>query len=89
MMLTPSLKGRASTSTLESWRTNWLNSLMASAISSFTPAEQYVRPCMTASGITDASNCSPWSKPKQSLQPVVYLRSTFMHAKRGRCAVPS
>ena len=39
MMGTPSLKGRARTSTLESWRTYSLNSLMASAISSFTPPE--------------------------------------------------
>jgi len=58
MILTPSLNGRAKTSTLESWRIYSLNSLMASAISSFTPPEQYVLPCNICCHL---SHESPWS----------------------------
>lgn len=45
IMLTPSLKGRHTTSTRWSLMTNWLNSRMASAISSLTLPGSYTRPC--------------------------------------------
>jgi hypothetical protein len=47
-MLTPSLKGSATTSTRESFLTTSLNSLMASAASSLTCPGQYVLPCNAA-----------------------------------------
>ena len=50
-MLTPSLKGSATTSTRLSLITNWLNSRMASAISSLTGPGEYTLPCsMMATG---------------------------------------
>ena len=87
-MLTPSRKGSATTSTRLSLITNWLNSRMASAMSSLTGPGEYTLPCsMMATGLL-AEQLND-HRAVGHRQPAVLPGSSegllHCHAKAGSC----